>query len=124
MPVSAPFTGSILLTDEYQRIYPPDILNQHRTPPRWTEGWIYFHELTAGDEVTVKFEEYDDFGQQMRVYDIQKVIYNATPPATEINVTPAIHMGGTLSGWIRISVWQSDGGPNYKNINYKFYEVT
>lgn len=123
MTISSPIKGTVLLTADYQRIYPIPVGDVLRTP-HWVEGWIYFHELTSGDEVTVKVYDYDNEGQQHRVYDQPVILYSGSPPATSVANTPACHIGAILSEWVRIDIAQTAGGPNYKNVNYKFFEVT
>lgn len=123
MAISNPFVGTLQMDNTFKRIYPPQVLDILRSP-RWVEGWIYFHEFTTGDEAHVRVYEYDDYGQQFRIYDEPIIVYTGALPATDVHATPACHIGAVLSNWIRIEVAQTAGEPNYKSINYKFFEVT
>lgn len=116
MTVSKSVKGTILLTGSYQMIY-PELEDDTLRDPRWVEGWIFLHELTAGDQVHIRFSTYDDSGQLLRVYD-EPVISGIQEPIS------AFHIGAVLTPWFRVEIVQTLAPGSYKNVNFLFYEVT
>lgn len=116
MVVSNTVNGTILLNANYQMIY-PEIDDDRLRDPYWCEGWIFLHEMTAGDQVQIKFSSYDLTGQQMRVYD-QPLISGIQEPVS------AFHLGAILTPWFRVEIKQTLVPESYKNINFLFYEVS
>jgi hypothetical protein len=116
MVVSKVVKGTRLLTNTFQMIY-PDLDDDHIRDPRWTEGWIFLHDMTAGDQIQIKVSAYDETGQQMRIYD-QPIIIGQQDPVS------AFHIGAVLSLWLRIEVSQIAAPSSFKSINFTFYEVS
>lgn len=116
MPIHKKVKGTILLTEDYQMIYPQIDDNTLRTD-RWTEGDIYLHELTAGDQIYVKFWKYDETGEEHRGYHVE--IING-----DQGEITAIHIGAIIESWFKVEVKQTLAPESFKNINFKFYEVT
>ncbi len=115
MPINKKVTGTLLLTDSYQRIY-PHVNDDTLRDDRWTEGWIYLHELTAGDQIQILFTSYDETGQEHRGYDAP-IIEGIQEPI------PAFHIGALCESWFRVQVKQITAPSTYKSVNYKFYEI-
>jgi hypothetical protein len=115
MPINKKFSGTLLLNDTFQRICPLLADDTIRTD-RWTEGDIFLHELTAGDQIQIKFDKYDEAGQDHRSYDLQILFGDQNP-------VPTFHLGAVIDSWLRIEVKQTLAPLSYKTINFKFYEV-
>ena len=115
MPINKKITGNKPLSDTYERIY-PHVDDDHLREDIWTEGWIYLHELTAGDEVQILFESYDEVGQEHRGYDAP-IIQGIQEPI------PSFHIGALVESWFRIQIRQITAPSSYKSVNYKFYEI-
>jgi hypothetical protein len=115
MPISKKISGNLLLSNTYQRIY-PHVDDDTLRDDKWTEGWIYLHEMTAGDEVQILFTSYDEVAQQHRGYD-EPIIQGIQEPI------PAFHIGALVDNWFRVQIKQITAPSSYKSINYKFYEI-
>ena len=115
MPIAKRYNGHLLLTGTYARIYPHVDDDMLRTS-RWTEGDIFLHELTAGDEIQIKYLKYDPEGAIHRSY--------ATVIKQGIQTDPCFHIHALMDLWFRIEVRQTLSPESFKTINFDFWEVT
>ena len=114
MVTSRIIEDTVLLTDTYQKIYPhPD--DDHPRDPRWHEGWMFFNEMTAGDEVYVLIEVYDAKGQLLKGFHLERIIGSQ-------GLINSWHMATLKNRWVRIWVRQSIAPSTYKSVNFSFYE--
>lgn len=115
MPINKEVTGTILLTSNYQMIYPHITDNVFRDK-RWTEGDIFLNELTAGDQIQIKFWKYDPVALEHKAWMAPLI-------SGSQGETPVWNLPATINRWFKVEIKQTLAPSSFKTVNFVFYEV-